>query len=205
MRMTWLLLIVLGAGCASTPSAPSERGKFAGSFGGNEFDVRTVGGRGVSLVHDADGTWGGTIACRWRYGLPTGKMCPFFWDPRVKSGLPPAIGAPGVGGYEVTRSGHSVVLRGIDVEFQFVPTKDLDFPTELIAPLFFAVATTSDPGRDLLSSDPPLGLGDFTRPATRLVWVIQVEGLGQVAIRRGPAATGPNLEHGSGATIFVAP
>jgi hypothetical protein len=207
MRSAWLVLAMLvAAGCASSPSAqPSGQARFAGSFGGNTFDTRAVGGRGVSLAHDPDGKWSGRIACRWRLGLPTGKMCPFYWEPRVKDGLPPAIGAPGVGAYEVTRSGHSVLLRGTDVEYQFVPKANLDLPTELIAPLFFAVATTTDPGRDLVFSDPPLGFNDFIRPSTRLVWVIPVEGLGEVAVRRAPASSAANLEYGSGATIFVGP
>jgi len=207
MRIAWVLLVMLGgAGCASSPGAPSERGRLSGSFGGNEFNTRVVDGRGVSLIEDPDGTWRGTIACRWRYGLPTGKMCPFYWDPRVQSGLPAAIGAPGVGAYEVTRSGHAVVFRGTDVEFEFASKADLDFPTELIAPLFFAVATTNDPSRDLLSSDPPLGTGDFIRPSTRLIWVIKVEGIGEVAIRRGPVSSPrPNLDNGSGAMIWNAP
>jgi hypothetical protein len=47
-----------------------------------------------------------------------------------------------------------------------------EFPAELVAPLFLAVATATDPNRDLLFSDPPLGMTEFTNPDTRLVWIV---------------------------------
>jgi hypothetical protein len=207
MRNTWLLLVMLtAAGCASSPSVqPSERGAFTGNFGGNAFDTRTVSGPAVSLARDAEGKWSGTIPCRWRLGRPTGKVCPFFWEPKIQDGLPSGIGAPSVGEYQVVRVRHSILFRGDKVEYQFAAKVDRDFPPELVAPLFFAVANTTDPGRDLLSSEPPLGITEFTNPDTRLVWLVSVDGLGDVSIRRGPVSSPVEVKPGSSGAIIYHP
>ena len=181
MRPHWALITL--EGCASTSTASADRASLAGNFGGNTFDTGTVSGASVQLARDGAGNWTGTIGCKFRRGLPTTHVCPFFWEPTVRDGLPAAIGAPGVGGYRIIRSGHSVLLQGTDVEFQFATKVDRDFPIDLIAPLFFAVSMTTDPARDLVSSDPSLGLVEFGNPGTRLVWVISVDGLGRLQRR----------------------
>jgi hypothetical protein len=102
--------------------------------------------------------------------------------------------------------GLEVLLQGTDVEFQFATKLDRDFPTDLIAPLFFAVSMTTDPARDLVSSDPSLGLVEFGNPGTRLVWVISVDGLGEVSVRRGSATTPVDIDPRSlGTRVLVGP
>jgi len=200
-----LLALLAATGCASPASnVPAERPRFTGSFGGNTFDARSVSGPSVRLAREGTGSWTGTIGCRFRSGRPTLHVCPFHWDPKEADGLPLVIGAPGPGGYQVARKGHSVLLMGSVYEFQFATKADADFPAELLAPLFFSVAMNTDPARDLVSSDPPLGLTEYTNPATQLVWVVTVGGVGDVSIRRGPA-TSPVETGTSNARIFDGP
>jgi len=206
IKRRWWVFLLLGAGCASAPPAPTSGGPaYAGNFGGNTFDLRSVSGKGVSLARDGDGRWNGTMACRWRQGIPTGKMCPFFWEPTLEAGLPIAIGAPGVGAFSVARMGHTIIFRGQTVEFRFAAAAEREFPSELVAPLFFAVANTSDPARDLRASEPPLDRFDFTNPQTLLVWVVSVEGLGDVSVRRGPASGSPDIKPGAAGILYHGP
>jgi hypothetical protein len=206
MRHDWMWVVLLAAsGCASSASSvPAAPERFTGNFGGNTFDARSVSGPSVRLARDGTGSWNGTIGCRFQNGRPTLHVCPFHWDPEEVDGLPRAIGAPGPGGYLITRKGHSLLLMGNAYEFQFATKVDADFPAELLAPLFFAVAMNTDPARDLVSSDPPLGLTEYPNPATQLVWVITVGGVGDVSIRRGPA-TSPVEIGSSNAKIFDGP
>ena len=179
MKAGCALLFV--AACAGSPSSgstavPSTGPIYSGSFGGTTFTESSVNGPAIEL---AKGSTEWTGVC--------GRHCLTMIPVLPPGQLPEGIAAFGVReSYRVSRAGFGVLLEGPRMTYEFVPKLQKEFPAELVRPLFWAVISSTDPSRELKSSDPPFGLGTMSSPSSNLVWVIDIHGFGEVGIVRRP-------------------
>jgi len=134
------------------------------------------------MTRRQDGSWAGLFPCHPFLGKPSVQTCAFDLDQR-----PDALTVYGTVVFSVGRKGHAVLLRRVPLEYEFATEADRDFPQELVVPLFLAVTSAKNPEADVVGGDTDARLGIFDNQS-RFVWVIQVEGLGRVAVRRGPAS-----------------
>ena len=175
--------LALGAvlGCASGPSAapPTAPGRLSGRFAENSFNTERVSGLRVQMQRRPDGTWGGLFPCKPWLSHPSNELCAMDFDR-----TPESIRISGQHVFTVQRNARSVRLTRPPLEYEFALAEERPFPDELVMPLFFAVTSA----RDLRN-----GLTDMSENArfadnqSRFVWVIEVEELGRVGVRRGPS------------------
>ena len=79
--------------------------------------------------------------------------------------------------------GQSVLLTRPPLQDEFAVADGRPFPSELVIPLFLAVRTARELSGGLAEESANARFGDNQ---ARLGWIIDVEGLGRVGVRRGP-------------------
>jgi hypothetical protein len=154
------------------------------------FTEGSVTGPGIQLVRGS-GEWSGKAPCRSQQGKPAGQSCPVFIAALPAGTLPTSAGnfdSTQPQSFAVTRQGTGVLLKGQLFDYEFVPKVEREFPPDLVLPLFWAMISSRDPGRELRSSDPPVAPPAVPGPGTVLVWRIDVAGFGPVEIVRRPAS-----------------
>ena len=186
-RMQGWFLVAWLTGCASaTPPAPAVSARqgpsLAGHFGGNAFDCDLVTGPSVRMARRADGTWGGEFPCRAYLGRPSNEAC--ATDVSEKDG---AIFFGGQFAFRVVDDGRSVLLQRPPLEYQFVTAQERAFPPELVVPLFLAVTSARDTESSIVAQEHAGGTWSIFDNQAGLIWVLEIEGLGRVGVRRGPS------------------
>jgi hypothetical protein len=183
----WLAVSL--AGCASTPApAPGTADStYAGSFGGNTFTERSVNGPNIQLAK-GETEWTGQFPCGGGNGRPP-RGCLTFIRVLRPGEFPKGVAAfDDRESYDISRKGFSVLLTGPRMTYEFLPKREIEFPAELVWPLFWAVISATDPSRELKFSDPPFWMGTMSSPSSVLVWMIDIRGFGEVGIARRPSS-----------------
>jgi hypothetical protein len=182
----WCVLVAFVVACASSAPAPTASQSpggpsLAGHFGGNAFDRNAVTGPTVRMSLRSDGTWGGMFPCRAYLGHPSNQSCAA--DVAEKDG---AIFLNGAFAFRVFDDGRSVFVQRPPLEYQFATVADRPFPHELLLPLFLAVTSARDTESSIVAREHAEGTWSLFDNQAGLLWIVEVEGVGRVGVRRGP-------------------
>jgi hypothetical protein len=169
-------------GCASGPSAaapPAAPERLAGKFAENTFSTERVSGLRVQMQRRPDGTWGGLFPCHPWLSHASNELCAMDFDQTAES-----IRVSGAHVFAVRRTARSVLLTRPPLEYEFALAEERPFPEELVMPLFLAVTSARDLKTGLTDTSENARFADNQ---SRFVWVIEVQELGRVGVRRGPS------------------
>jgi hypothetical protein len=181
LRHVACLGLCLLLACASGPSTatPTAPERLSGKFAENTFSTERVHGLRVQMARRPDGTWGGLFPCSPWLSHASNELCATDFDQ-----TPESIRVSGHHVFGVRRNPVNVLLTRPPLEYEFALADGRPFPADLVMPLFLAVLSA----RDLRN-----GLTDASENArfydnqSRFIWVIEVEELGRIGIRRGPS------------------
>jgi len=181
LRSVACLVLALVLGCASGPSAapPTAPGRLSGKFAENTFSTERVSGLRVQMARRPDGTWGGLFPCSPWLSHASNELCATDFDQ-----TPESIRVSGHHVVAVRRIPRSVLLSRPPLEYEFALADERPFPAELLMPLFLAVISARDLRNGLTEASDN---ARFYDNQSRFVWVIEVEEVGRVGIRRGPS------------------
>jgi len=183
MHRSAVVALLLAAGCAGGPSpSPSRDGaeRLSGHFGENAFSPAKVTGPRLNMERRADGTWGGMFPCKPWLSHASNQLCAADFDMTAEW---IRWGGRNAFAYERT-PGQSVLLVRPPLEYEFAVSDGRPFPSELVMPVFLAVTTARELGGNVAQESVNARYADTQ---ARYAWTVEVEGLGTVAVRRGPS------------------